>query len=79
MVRADTTVEEDSLRHEGLLVDLFVKQVVQVTFNKALLWTLTADRAVVFHLFASCLYLLSAKLAKSRIDGSLCISGGIRR
>ena len=33
MVRADTTVEEDSLRHEGLLVDLFVKQVVQVTFN----------------------------------------------
>lgn len=78
-MRTTTTVEEDSLRHKGLLVDIFVKQEVQVTFNQALLWTLTTDRAAVFHLFASSLYLLSAKLAKSRIDGSLCVSGGIRR
>ena len=77
-MRADTTVEEDSLRHKGLLVNLFVEQEVQVTFNQALLWTLTTDRAVDFHLFASSLYLLSAKLAESRIDGSLCISGGLR-
>ena len=78
-MRTTTTVEEDSLRHKGLLVDLLVEQEVQVTFNQALLWTLTTDRAVDFHLFASSLYLLSAKLAESRIDGSLCISGGIRR
>ena len=78
-MRADTTVEEDSLRHKGLLVDLLVEQEVQVTFNQALLWTLTTDRAVDFHLFASSLYLLSAKLAESRIDGSLCIFGGVRR